>query len=365
MTTGVMVNSTSAALYGNRASNGVILITTKRGKSDKLSFNVSVNQGIYMRGIPEYDKLGANDWMEMYFEGYSNYLLSSNPARYPDKATANAEAIETIMANLGYNIYNQPDDALFGMDGKLVPGAQIRSGYDDLDWYKAVERIGHRQEYNVSGSGASEKSNYYFSMGYLDEKGQIQYSDFNRWTGRANVSVTPKKWMKAGLSVIGDGKGNNGRASREEYNYRNYTFQQLLNWNHEFGDLCLFRASEMLLTEIEANYFLKNESAAQAGLVKLNKTSGRDPEYTCTKTGEELLKEIKFYRDIELWGEGFNWFDLKRWGDSLVRHTHAEGGNFIASMAVTYGPHEKNEWTWVIPKRETDYNKAIGGSSDN
>ena len=131
------------------------------------------------------------------------------------------------------------------------------------------------------------------------------------------------------------------------------------------GDLCLFRASEMLLTEIEANYFLKNEAAAQAGLVELNKTSGRDPEYTCTKTGEELLKEIKFYRGIELWGEGFNWFDLKRWGDNLVRHTHAEGGNFIASMAVSYGPHEKNEWTWVIPKRETDYNKAIGGGSDN
>ena len=102
-----------------------------------------------------------------------------------------------------------------------------------------------------------------------------------------------------------------------------------------------------------------NTAAAQAALVALNKTSGRDPEYTCTKTGTELLNEIKLYRRVELWGEGFDWFDMKRWKDTLVRHNPNEGGNFLATLAVTIKPEEKNEWRFVIPTRETDYNKAV------
>ena len=104
---------------------------------------------------------------------------------------------------------------------------------------------------------------------------------------------------------------------------------------------------------------LNNASAAQAALVTLNKTSGRDPEYSCNKTGADLLNEIKLYRRIELWGEGFDWFDMKRWKDPLVRHTYAEGGNFLATLAVTILPNEKNEWRFMIPTRETDYNKAV------
>lgn len=125
------------------------------------------------------------------------------------------------------------------------------------------------------------------------------------------------------------------------------------------GELSIFRSSEMLLIEAEAEYMLGNASGAQAALVALNKTSGRDPEYACSKTGTDLLNEIKLYRRIELWGEGFDWFDMKRWKDTLVRHNYSEGGNFLATLAVTIYPDEKNEWRFMIPTRETDYNKAV------
>ena len=115
------------------------------------------------------------------------------------------------------------------------------------------------------------------------------------------------------------------------------------------ADLCFFRSSEMLLIEAEAQCMMGNNTAAQAALVALNKTSGRDPQYACNKTGADLLNEIKLYRRIELWGEGFDWFDLKRWKDTLVRHTFEDGGNFIEPFAVTITPEEKNEWTYVIP----------------
>lgn len=122
------------------------------------------------------------------------------------------------------------------------------------------------------------------------------------------------------------------------------------------GYIPFIRSSEMVLIEAEANYFLGKTAEAQAALVELNATSGRNPEYTCTKTGEELLSEIQDYRCLELWGEGFEWSDFKRWNKAVVRKSFAEGGNAHQSVAITIKPEDGNKWTWGVPLNETDYN---------
>ena len=122
------------------------------------------------------------------------------------------------------------------------------------------------------------------------------------------------------------------------------------------GYVPFIRSSEMVLIEAEANYFLGKTAEAQAALVELNATSGRNPEYTCTKTGEELLSEIQDYRCLELWGEGFEWSDFKRWNKAVVRKTFEEGGNAHPSVAITINPEDGNKWTWGVPQNETDYN---------
>lgn len=127
------------------------------------------------------------------------------------------------------------------------------------------------------------------------------------------------------------------------------------------GNLNNFRSSEMYLIEAEADYFLNDEAAARQALLSLTRDTGRDPAYTCTATGAELLDEIKKYRAIELWGEGIEWFDLKRWGDTIRRKSFADGGNFITVLAVTIEPSDNNRWTWRVPQKETDYNHAITG----
>ncbi len=129
------------------------------------------------------------------------------------------------------------------------------------------------------------------------------------------------------------------------------------------GHLNHFRSSEMYLIEAEAKYFQNDTEGAQKALIALTKDTGRDPEYTCTKTGEDLFNEIKKYRAIELWGEGFDWFDLKRWGDTRIRHTYDEGGNFLLALTTTLTPEKNNKWTWKIPLKESDYNGSIGGGS--
>lgn len=122
------------------------------------------------------------------------------------------------------------------------------------------------------------------------------------------------------------------------------------------GYVPFIRSSEMVLIEAEANYFLGKTAEAQAALVELNATSGRNPEYTCTKTGEELLSEIQDYRCLELWGEGFEWSDFKRWNKAVVRKSFAKGGNAHQSVAITINPEDGNKWTWGVPLNETDYN---------
>ena len=119
------------------------------------------------------------------------------------------------------------------------------------------------------------------------------------------------------------------------------------------------RSSEMVLIEAEANYFLGNTADAQAALVKLNATTGRNSSYTCTKTGTDLFNEIKDYREVELWGEGFAWSDYKRWNIPVVRHSFAQGGNAHAAVAKTIAVDYGNKWTWVVPQNEIDYNDLL------
>lgn len=129
--------------------------------------------------------------------------------------------------------------------------------------------------------------------------------------------------------------------------------------------LPFIRSSEMVLVEAEANYFLNDETAARAALVELNATSGRNPEYTCDKSGEALWNEIMDYRELELWGEGFAWSDYKRWNRDIVRHSFAEGGNAHISVAKTIPASGVNKWTWDVPLNETDYNDELNLGGNN
>jgi len=196
----VLKDAASAALYGNRASAGVILITTKQGKQGKLSVSLDVKQGTYSRGIPEYKLTNARQWMEAEFQNLKNYRMYNNGE---DAATAGAYAKANLINDIAYlNIFNKADDQLFDDNGKLVSDAQILSGYqDDLDWFDQGIRSGYRQDYNVAAVGSTDKATYRFSLGYLDENGYVKNSGFERFTASTAVSVQPRKWIKFGVSM--------------------------------------------------------------------------------------------------------------------------------------------------------------------
>lgn len=123
------------------------------------------------------------------------------------------------------------------------------------------------------------------------------------------------------------------------------------------GPFSIFRAAEMYLTEAEADCHLGKDSEAQRLLKEVN--AAHNPGYTCDKTGDDLLTEVKLYRRVDLWGEGFDWFDYKRWKQPIVRKTIANGGSFQAGLAKTLDVDAKNGWVWVVPKKEKDYNDQV------
>ena len=171
---------------------------------------------------------------------------------------------------------------------------------------------------------------------------------FNATTGQGNA---------AGLAYIRD-LYSDIPSNAQAYAYMQFKIKA--NGMPGIGQTNNFRSAEMVLIEAEAKYKQnKPATEVQALMNQLTKTSGRDASYNCTATGAALFNEIKKYRAIELWGEGFDWFDLKRWGDPVQRKSFQDGGNFQTVLAVNISPSENNKWKIVTPSRETDYNTLI------
>lgn len=124
--------------------------------------------------------------------------------------------------------------------------------------------------------------------------------------------------------------------------------------------IAFMRAAELAYLEAEMAYRNGNETRAREIMNELNKDI-RDPNYNCTATGEALLQEIKDYRTFELWGEGFNWFDLKRWHDPIVRTAwepgNPESGNRGSNYLQYIGPDEYYGWVVCVPNGEFNTNK--------
>ena len=194
----VLKDAASCALYGNRGANGVILVTTKRAKNvGRVEVTLSVNQGFYERAIPFYDRLGANDWMEQSLLAYTR----GKQAAFNTWEEALASCGKTFVNDMlnRENIYGVANDAVFTPEGKVVGNPM--PGYTDLDWWDAIGQTGHRQEYNVNATAATDKFNVFSSFGYLKENGYVRESDFERFNGRLVANYNPVSYFKTGFNL--------------------------------------------------------------------------------------------------------------------------------------------------------------------
>lgn len=204
----ILKDASTTALYGSRGANGVIMITTKKGKAGQSNFTANASTGLVRRGLPEYDRVNAFDYYELQWEAYRNSLVSSGIDRDVASSIASGqttsydgETYSGIFNLLNYNPFNVGNNEIVGIDGQINPNAQLLYA-DDLDWATAVQRGGKsRQSYNISYDGGSGKTTYFASLGYTDDRGYLLKSDLKRINARANVTTQATDWLKTGLNV--------------------------------------------------------------------------------------------------------------------------------------------------------------------
>ncbi|MCI5561373.1 MAG: TonB-dependent receptor [Phocaeicola sp.] len=191
----VLKDAASAALYGARGANGVIIITTKGGSKGVTSVTFDARIGVNQRGVPEYDVLtDPKQFYMKYWEALKNYAVNIKGV---DPAKGGAVASDNLYGYLGYNIYNVPDNQIVLPDGTFNPNATLK--YEDADfndWKGLLLKPRARQEYNLSLTHGGDKSSTYFSVGYLNDKGYARATNFERLTSRLSYNTEFYKWLK-------------------------------------------------------------------------------------------------------------------------------------------------------------------------
>ncbi|GAA4440344.1 TonB-dependent receptor [Ravibacter arvi] len=170
----VLKDAASAAIYGSRAANGVVLITTKSGKSGE--FKVNYNAFFSSAKPSNVVKTVSNyaDYMELMNEGFRN----SDPNAKP---TFSQAKIDEWRANEG--------------------GDPLK--YPNTQWVDEVFKKNMMQNHNLSFSGGSEKVRFFGSFGYLNNPGVIERATFSRYTGRVNLEADLKPWLTLGTQLNG------------------------------------------------------------------------------------------------------------------------------------------------------------------
>ena len=239
----VLKDAASTALYGSRGANGVVLVTTKRGKSGKTNISFSAKAGFNSVGPFDLGKIdNAKDFYEFAWKSiYNSYRYGVNGTGQPQNWTTNVnnpnysheQAAEFASQHLfnyinsestfgtnrfgNYMAYRVPgavyvDETnvsgipaktmtgayLVGTDGRLNPQAELL--YNDT-FDKVLLNENFRQEYNISANGGTDKVDYYVSLGYLSDPSYISNSKFDRFSGRSTINSQLFKWLKVGANV--------------------------------------------------------------------------------------------------------------------------------------------------------------------
>lgn len=183
----ILKDASAAAMYGARAANGVVVVTTKSGKGKAPTISVNMQTGI-QKASRLVDMANTAEYVDIFNEAASN----------DNEGKTNPIFLRPLIT----------DD--------------IASTLPDVDYIDAILQNALLQSHSISFSGEENKTRYFFSVNYFDQEGIIKSSDYNRLSGRVNISTSIKDWLRAGVNLnlsqattnligsSGDGAGGNG-----------------------------------------------------------------------------------------------------------------------------------------------------------
>lgn len=188
----ILKDASATALYGSRAANGVVMITTRKGASEKGQINFRSTWGFSSLAVGLPDQLSPDQLSQLTWRALYNGYLDSG---YRDE-DSRSYASYYVMGEFGNNPYNI--DMPVGTDGKMDPDAKLNYWGD---WRNALLKSRLRQEYTIDFSGKNKKADYFISAGYLNDKGVFSIQRFKRYSTRANLNYNVNKWLKVGTNI--------------------------------------------------------------------------------------------------------------------------------------------------------------------
>ena len=197
----VLKDASAGALYGARGANGVVMITTKKGKEGKVNVNLRSTVGWASRALPQYDLVGQKDYTQLTYESLrNNYIFGAGYSWADGEAQARAD----LGAVLGGELYNPFknytwDQVIDPATGKIHADAQAAWSEPWMDALLKSNALRH--EHQLSLNGGTDKTKYMFSLGYLNEEGILTTTGFQRYNARANVSSDVTDWFSANLNT--------------------------------------------------------------------------------------------------------------------------------------------------------------------
>ena len=213
----VLKDAAAASLYGSRAANGVVIITTKTGKSGKTKVSFNATWGTSDNAVKWLKKADPKQTLLLFWEGlyndahYFNGQSKQEAGDYASSSLLGKLFNSKVTNSQGQQIYVSPfkhiDEDWVMHDGNgnpyINPNLQYVWNEEDWDWYGAYYKHKLRQNYSVDLSGASKdgKTNYFTSIGYLDDKGYGGNDYYTRYSFNANVNSEINKWLSMGGGV--------------------------------------------------------------------------------------------------------------------------------------------------------------------
>jgi len=184
----ILKDASSTAIYGSRGANGVVLVTTKRGKTGQ--FHLNYSGSMTWETIKDLSPaFSASDYITWKRWAYYN----SNPEKYPAGNAPTYEADQTIFGGDAVGLAN--------VNKGWVNGTWNGSLVTDTDWTELVKQTGFTHQHTLQGSGGTDKLQGSVSFGYLSNDGTTKGQDYQRYNFSATVDVQAKKWLKLGGSV--------------------------------------------------------------------------------------------------------------------------------------------------------------------
>ena len=178
----VLKDASSTAIYGARAANGVILITTKRGTKGKMNISFKANASVQTISNP-YELVGAKEYMQM----------------------ANDFYVEEWMYNNGIAPYGNVDPNTVTSTPKVAfTDEQIANAYDVTNWFDEVTRTGLINNESLSINGGEGRVRYLFSLNHFGQQGVVMNSGFEKFNGRLSLDIDLAKWLTTGVSISGN-----------------------------------------------------------------------------------------------------------------------------------------------------------------